>query len=435
MRRRVTTVVVGLVVLVVAAIIVVPKLTSTSSGHTIVADFQSATNLVSGANVTSGGVTVGSVGPIELKDGIAAVQLHLTDPQVWPLHQGTRAEIRWGGAVSYANRYVELLPGPAGDPLLHDGATLPTQNTITPVEFDQLFNIFNGPTRQALGGLADNGAGTFGGRAGAIGRGLAASAPSLSSIQGVLQQLGEDPRALETLIAAGASTAAALRAQQPQLTSLVSDAANTFATIGDNAAATQTSLAKLAPALDSAQGTLHRLDPSLTKLNTLVDQIRPGAAQLRQLASPLNGALVELRTVAPELDSTLADLQGGAPKITTLLNTAKPVFTAARTSLNGLAPIAACLLPYGPEIGGFIETWDSFLSNYNAAGHYARALFQVFPANNDSTQTPAQLVAGDKGLGYTLIRPPGFGAGTSNFQSGCGDTSAGLTASLDPEHP
>ncbi|HET9074185.1 MAG TPA: MlaD family protein [Solirubrobacteraceae bacterium] len=425
----------GLVVLAVAAIVVVPKLTTSSSDHMIVADFQSATNLVSGANVTAGGVTVGSVGPIQLKGGIASVQLNITTPGIWPLHQGTRAEIRWGGAVSYANRYVELLPGPAGDPLLHDGATLPTQDTITPVEFDQVFNIFNAPTRQALGALSDNGASTFGGRAAAIGSGLAASAPALSSIQGVLQQLGEDPRALETLIAAGATTAAALRAQQPQLTSLVSDAANTFATIGNNAAATQASLAKLAPALDSAQTTLHRLDPTLTRLNTLVGQIRPGAVALRQLASPLNGALVELRTVAPELDSTLADLQGGAPKITTLLDTARPVLTSARTSLHGLAPIAACLLPYGPEIGGFIETWDSFLSNYNAAGHYARALFQAFPATNDQTRTPAQLVAGNPGLGYALIRPPGFGAGSSNFQPACGDTSAGLTASLDPEHP
>jgi phospholipid/cholesterol/gamma-HCH transport system substrate-binding protein len=437
MRRRLSTILVGLVVIAVAAVIVIPRLGKAKPAHVIYADFESATNLVSGANVTAGGSTVGSVGSIKLVNGLAQVKLTIKNPAVWPLHQGTNAEIRWGGAVSYSNRYVELLPGPAKDPVLADGAHLPTQDTVTPVEFDQLFNVFNAPARRSLGGLVDHGASTFKGEAAHLHAGFTAASPALTAVSGVLQQLGEDPNALETLVSAGANTASALHLEQPELTSLVANAANTFTTIADNARATQATLKQLSPALDSADVALDRLNPTLTKLNTLVNEIRPGAGQLKALAAPLNNALTKLTTVAPEVNTTLADVQRGAPHITTLLHTAKPVLTSLKTTLAKTEPILACIRPYSPELTGFIETWDSFLSGYNSEGHYARALFQAFPATDLSTETPATFVASDHDIGYTLIRPPGYNAGTAStwLQPQCGAGLSGITAADDPENP
>jgi phospholipid/cholesterol/gamma-HCH transport system substrate-binding protein len=438
MRRRLLTILVALVLIGVATLVVVHETGHKKPGHTIVANFESATNLVSGANVTAGGATIGSVGSIKLVNGIAQVQLHIKNPEIWPLHQGTNAEIRWGGTLSYSNRYVEILPGPAKDPILRNGALLPTQDTVTPVEFDQLFNVFSAPARASLGRLVVTGASTFEGKAKALHNGITAAAPALTSVSGVLQQLGEDPYALETLVSAGASTATALHEEQPQLDSLVANAADTFTTISDNARATQATLRQLAPALDSADTALDRLSPTLTKLNGLVVEIKPGTVRLKALAAPLDSALTELTTVAPQLNSTLVDVQRGAPNITTLLDTAKPVLATARTTLKQTAPILGCVRPYAPEFGGFVETWDSFLSGYNSAGHYARALFQAFPATNDSTETPADLVASDKSIGYALIRPPGYDADNSSstwLQPQCGAGQNGLTAADDPENP
>ncbi|WP_249011607.1 MlaD family protein [Conexibacter sp. DBS9H8] len=425
-----------------AAIVVVVVLFATQSGpaaptHTLYANFESATNLVSGANVTAGGQTVGHVGTVKLAHNLASVQLDITDNSVWPLPKGTNAEIRWGGTISYSNRYVELLPGPRGDPALANGAQLPTQNTITPVEFDQLFNIFTAPARRSLGAFVDTGASTYGGEAGNLHRGIDASPPAITSVSNVLQQLGEDPAALETLISAGATTAGALQAQQPQLVHLVAGAANTFATIAANARATQATLSRLAPALNGARTALDRLNPALTTLNTVVNVVRPGAIALQALAGPLHGALTKLTTVAPELDRTLATVQTGAPRITGLLNASRPVLVSSSSALATFEPMAACLLPYGPEISGFIENWDSFLSGYDSAGHYARTLVQSFPATSPSTETPAQLVAGNPGLGYALIRPPGFNAGLNQawFRPQCGDNVQGITAADDPEAP
>ena len=435
MQRRAVTVVLGLVVAIVAVVVATGGLGGSSRQHTVVADFAAATNLVPGANVTAGGETVGQVGSVDLVNGVAAVTLDLSQNSLWPLRQGTRAEIRWGGTVSYSNRYVELFPGPASNPPLADGARLPTADTVTPVEFDRLFNTFDGPTRAALGSLTDRSAATFGNRADAIRAGIDAAAPALTSVSGVLGQLGEDPAALETLVSAGASTAAALRAQQGNLSSLVADAANTFGTIADNASATQATLSKLSPALGSADVALNRLDPTLTKLNTLVDEVRPGAAGLEALARPLGGALSKLNVVAPELDGTLQVLGHGAPAITRLLTTARPVLTAARPALSTLTPMVGCLLHYGPELTGFMSTWASFMAPYDNDGHIARALVQTFPAPNDSVQTPAQLVASNPGLGYALIRPPGFSANPSQTPTypACSVTTNGINPSADPE--
>jgi phospholipid/cholesterol/gamma-HCH transport system substrate-binding protein len=423
----------ALAVLIAVAAAVIVIVSGSGSSHDLIATFDSATNLVSGARVSAGGQQVGSVGSVKLENGLAAVQLNITDKRVWPLRQGTHAEIRWGGTVSYSNRYVELLPGPAKDPVLPSGSRLPTSDTVTPVEFDQLFNVFSAPARKSLGDLAGNGASSFGSRAGEIKSGLNESGPALNSVAGVLNDLGADPNALETLVGTGASAAQALRDQQSQLVGLVSNAASIFNTIADRADQTEQTLSKLPPALSSAQDTLARLDPSLTKLNTVVSDIKPGAVKLRDLAAPLGQAITTLGTVAPELNGTLADVQKDAPQITSLLNTAKPVIASATPALNSLEPMAACVLPYAPEIAGFISTWQSMGSYYDAVGHYARVLGQVFPFIDDDPSTPAKLVSGIANLGYALIRPPGYGADQTWLQPQCGAGASAIDPADDPE--
>ena len=59
---------------------------------------------------------------------LARVELTIGD-EAWPLTQGTKMILRWGGTVSYANRYIALFPGPAGAPALADGADFPTRTS------------------------------------------------------------------------------------------------------------------------------------------------------------------------------------------------------------------------------------------------------------------------------------------------------------------
>jgi phospholipid/cholesterol/gamma-HCH transport system substrate-binding protein len=419
--------------LVLVALVIAVVVSGSGSSHELDATFLSATNLVSGARVNAGGVPVGTVDSMSLHDGVADVRLRITDDRVWPLPTGTKAEIRWGGTVSYSSRYVELLPGPQGNPPLADGARLPTADTVTPVEFDQLFNVFNGAGRAGLASVVDNGAATFGTRASALHAGLAAAPPALDQINGVLRALGEDPAALQTLVATGAQTAQALRSRQHELVDLVNGAAATFRTIATNARTTQSMLTKLPGGLETARQMLARLDPTLSSLGGLVGDIRPGAAELNRLASPLRSAIVTLGSVAPALGATLATVQRHAPGIANLLDSARPVLSKLAPALTQLAPMAACVRPYSPEIAGFFSTWDSMASYYDANSHYPRVVPQVFPFPNEATLPPSQLVKLIPNLGYSLIRPPGYSAGQTWLQPQCGADTAGLDPAQDPE--
>jgi phospholipid/cholesterol/gamma-HCH transport system substrate-binding protein len=79
--------------------------------HTLWASFDSTTQITGGQRVRVAGRPVGTVGEIKLVDGQPVVALNISDSSVWPLPQGTRAQIRWGSTTSYLLRYIDLGPG------------------------------------------------------------------------------------------------------------------------------------------------------------------------------------------------------------------------------------------------------------------------------------------------------------------------------------
>ena len=103
--------VLGVVALLVVAIVVA---NSGGSRYTLRAAFSAAFDVTPGNWVKIAGVTVGSVDSVKLVHGQAVVGMEIDDRAVRPLRRGTRAAIRFGTTVSTAERYVELMPGPAG---------------------------------------------------------------------------------------------------------------------------------------------------------------------------------------------------------------------------------------------------------------------------------------------------------------------------------
>jgi hypothetical protein len=72
-------------------------------------------------------------------------------------------------------------------------------------------------------------------------------------------------------------------------------------------------------------------------------------------------------------------------------------------------------------------------SFHDSVGHYARVFAQAFPFPNDAASTPAAITNQTANLGYSLIRPPGYGAGATTFQPQCGAGPSGLDPTQDPE--
>jgi phospholipid/cholesterol/gamma-HCH transport system substrate-binding protein len=405
-----------------------------SATHPLRALFTAALQLRPGNEVRIAGRTVGAVESISLDDGEALVTMGIDDAD-WPLTAGTTATLRVGGAASYASRYVQLMPPPPTQPTspnLPDDALLPISDTVTPVEFDQIFSTFDAPARAHLGGTLAHAAQTLNGQASTISRDLKLGGPGVQRTADLLGDLGIDPTALSELVTAGASTFSALRSRDAQLQGLVGGAAQTFSVFADNAGALSATLTKLPGTLSTSQATLAQLDTSLTGLGTLVDDIRPGAAGLATDAPLLETTLARVLQVGPAAISTLRTGTRTLPQLTRLLSVTMPFAPKLSHALAALAPMIACIRPYTPEIGGYLETWQG--GPYDNVGHFGRVDFIQTPIMPGTTMTSAQAVASSGGtLHYAFPRPPGLNAGQPWFQPQCGAGPDSLIAADDPE--
>ena len=114
--------------------------------------FANASQIVSGDLVEVSGNTIGTVSNIALTpSGQAQLTLNITNHAYDPLRQGTQATIRELSLSGIASRYVDLHLG-AGRPAatIHADGVIPTADTTSEVDLDEIFNTLNGPTLKGL---------------------------------------------------------------------------------------------------------------------------------------------------------------------------------------------------------------------------------------------------------------------------------------------
>ena len=121
-----------------------------SRPYEVTAYVVSAAQVVPGNDVVLGGVPVGTVSAVGLApdDGPAGATITMqVSGRYAPLRRGTRVTLRPKGLLG--NMFVELTPGGAGA-AIPTGGTIPLQDTAAPVTLDQVTDIFDAQTRQAL---------------------------------------------------------------------------------------------------------------------------------------------------------------------------------------------------------------------------------------------------------------------------------------------
>ena len=150
---------VGIAIAAVAVILL-----SGGSSYQVKAVFANASQLVTGDEVQVSGNSIGSVSKITLTpNGKADLTLTINNSTFQPLHQGTQATVRLTSLSGIANRYVDLRMGSGTAPKIPNGGVIPTSNTTSAVDFDQIFNTLDGPTRKGLQNVIQGSASQYAG--------------------------------------------------------------------------------------------------------------------------------------------------------------------------------------------------------------------------------------------------------------------------------
>jgi virulence factor Mce-like protein len=277
-----------------------------SRPYEVTAYVVSAAQVVAGNDVVIGGVPVGHVSAVGLAPdgGPAGAQITMQlDQKFAPLHRGTHVTLRPKGLLG--NMFVELTPSGAPGTIA-SGGTIPVQDTASPVTLDQVTDVFDAQTRQALqtlnqqGGVALQDRGTdvnhVLNRLPQVSSDLAATAGALDSqdqelnalaieFDRVASQVAGEDKSLRGDVQNGAALLDTLAAHQQQLQ--------------DELTAANSSLGNLNTALDGHQSSLNQL---------LKDQ----PALLQQLQQFESSSTTTFGTVDPcvnDLFNTLAEMR------------------------------------------------------------------------------------------------------------------------------
>lgn len=410
-----------------------------SQPHEVKAAFTAGVSLASGLDVQLDGVDVGKITKVQYEDGQAIVTLGIKDDQAWPLHEGTTASLRFGTTIGNGTRSVALEPGPKSAPEIPDGGIISRKNTRTPVEFDQVFNTLDAPTRRRLRSMLDGTATALGGHQKGLQSGLRSAPSGVQTTGDLVGDLLSDETALKGLVSNTDRVTRTLGARRPVISDLVSVAATTFQAFGQRTANVQASLDRFAPTLDDARSTLNRSDSSLDKVDEAFQALKPGAKELPSLAKTANRALVRLEDVAPVAVTTLKTARNVAPRLRSLLDTGTPLMKPAAKALNTVSPMLDCVLPYTPDVVGFFTNWGSAGKNYDTLHHYARVYVREGLSSLNGLLPNSQAVTGLNSLGfnyqYAMPRPPGLNDGKPYFLPECGITKDSMDVTKDPERP
>lgn len=282
----------ALTTLALAALIVLYLLLfGSGSNYTVTAEFENASQLVTGNNVNVAGVPVGSIKQISLSDdGQALVEMEISDSAYTPLPDGTHATIRSQSLSGIANRYVDLaLPTKPDGKEIDSGGRITQANTTSEVDLDQLFNTLDKPTVTHLQEVIQGFARSYDGVGAKANRGFYYLNPFLSTSRRVFAELNSDQANLEGLVVDGASLMSTLDARSPEISSLVANLNGMLGTIGSEQASLASAVSQLPDFMRQFNTTAVNLRAALDDLQPLVNYTRPVARKLHPFAKRLRG--------------------------------------------------------------------------------------------------------------------------------------------------
>jgi virulence factor Mce-like protein len=350
----------------------------------------SAAQLVEGNEIREGGFRIGAVTKIRpktLPDGrtIAVAELKL-DKKVGRIPADTRISVRPRSALGL--KYVQFTRGRSARSL-RDGDTIPLRQTNIPVQFEDVYKIFDEPTRRASQQNLDGFGNAFTGRGVDLNTTISFLPQLFRYLEPVTRTLAQPGTQLGRFFRELGDAARIVAPVAGVNSRLFTDMAITFEAFSRDEQALKDTIQRQPGTLETGTRSFQVQRPFLSHTADFSHDLRFAVHDLRGALPVLNPALETATPVlrrTPELNAELADVFAALRDLARAPGTGEALRGLTQT-VSVLNPLLRFLGPDVTVCNGWNYFWTflgEHLSEPDTTGTSQRALLNTAPTQKDS---------------------------------------------------
>ena len=343
----------------------------------------------------------------------AAAKLNLKlDESAAPLPEDSTVRVRYRS--SFGLKYLEITRG-EGE-AIPEGGTLSIAQGTEQVEFDDVGNTFDTPTREYSRQNLEGYGNAFAARGASLNQAIESLNPLFANLRPVSKALSDPTTQLVRFFPELADAARIVAPVAEENAQFFTNSAIAFAAISSDEEALRDTIEGGPPTLRTGIESLPVQQPFLRDFADVSRLLRPGVRDLRISLPVLNGAISEGAKVLPKTERTFNDLEGTMVELEQLVDEPSTLISINRLGdfLDEAASLAGYVGPY-QTVCNYWNYWFTFLPEHitekDSVGFSQRVELVGVPgktAPNEFPRNPLDDYAGGIADGrFSTAAPPG----------------------------
>ncbi|CAN5567754.1 hypothetical protein BH20ACT15_BH20ACT15_01720 [soil metagenome] len=321
---------------------------------------------------------------------VVAAKMNLKlDESAAPLPEDSTVRVRYRS--SFGLKYLEIVRGEGQG--LAEGGTLPVTQAQEGVEFDDIANTFDTPTRESSRQVLEGFGNAFAARGASLNQAIESLSPLFANLKPVSEALSDPSTRLVRFFPELADAARIVAPVAEENASQFVNGAIAFGALSADEQALADTISSGPPLLETGIRALPPQRPFLRDFADFSRLLRPGVRDLRISLPVLNGAISRGAKVLPRTVQMNRDLQGALTEVEQLVD--EP---ATKTTLVRLGQLfdeansaGQYIVPY-QTVCSYWNYWFTFLTEHFAGedqfGSAERLILTGFPGAEPPNEAP-----------------------------------------------